>query len=454
MNNNELLNLGWGIVGTPKGRQYSAQGIHDQLELDNIFDLPQEFGSCLPDPREETARDCQLYYFTYRQDKKIIGIAEYRSIFEQGQTRQGSYFGAFIETSGYQFSAGDEEIKAILSGLIELNNFQINNFIDKNTKSYKEIITNKDFNYPLDELKIIGKGLTPLNNNPFSQSRNNENVIFIHIINPTETITVIKNILQHKLYFNYPHIYFSFSQNIINKMNNKNYTIINSEQLYSRKIFTKVYEKESDFLRKKCSDLTQNINYLKEIIEKLKKDMDSKIQKGISQEKERLAEKEALIKQKETYLAQEEIFSWIGKEVTLNIQDKINTISNKEGIKQATLQDLLKRVDITGIQTANNEIENKINNLQEIIKNLHSPIILPPKTSLFSHISILLTLLLLIIILILQYFSYSSDENENISKMKNSIENTIEKNTEDLNDQINEIKKLIKDKNNRQGIKK
>lgn len=359
--NNQLRNLGWGIVGTPRGRQFSAQGIHNQLKLDNIFDLPQEFGSCLPDPREETAIDCQLYYFTYRQDRKIIGIAEYHSIFEQGQTRQGSYFGSFIETSNYQFGASNEEITAILSGLIELNSFQLNNFIDKNTRSYKEIITNKSFDKPLEDLNIIGKGLKKLSNNPFSLGINNENTIFIQIKNSEEIITVIKYVLQYKFYFHYPHIYFSFNRNIIDKMNTKNIVFINFKQLYSSKIFTQAYEKEIDFLGSENSKLIQNIDSMRQTIDELNEKIDNEIEKGIFQEKENLEKKESILKQRETHIKTEEIFSMIGKEIILNIQDKINKTNDKENIEKTILQDLLKNADVTSIKKVNNEIEKKIN---------------------------------------------------------------------------------------------
>lgn len=75
------------VVGTPSGRQQVGYGADRQLNLAKNFDLPQEFGSCLIDPRQSDEPPLyRLSYFTENKNS-VLGIATYYSIFEQGQTR-------------------------------------------------------------------------------------------------------------------------------------------------------------------------------------------------------------------------------------------------------------------------------------------------------------------------------------------------------------------------------
>ena len=111
--------LGWGLVGTPAGRQYTNNGIDKQFNLGKTaFELGQDLGGCLPSPK--LGDDAPLYALISRteQNVSLLGFAEYFSIYEQGQTRAGTYFGSFIEAANASFSPNS--IKDIFSGLRQL----------------------------------------------------------------------------------------------------------------------------------------------------------------------------------------------------------------------------------------------------------------------------------------------------------------------------------------------
>ncbi|WP_159991384.1 hypothetical protein [Pelistega ratti] len=266
MENKELL--GWGIVGTPKGRQQSSAGIDKQIHFAKNFDLDQRYGECLLSPSKE---DSPLYCLLSRQigDTHILGIAEYYSIYEQGQKRAGTYFGAFVEVVNAIFSSDKENIQNNLLGtLYELNKYQFNNFIDEKAKEYIESIVGKTVP-DIPELNRLASELQRLPSQYISKKQEKDLYIYCE---QNELSNVLKIIFQTGLYQLYKHILFSESTHISNKMKEKKVDWVSSSQLQKLSFFTEPYKEE-------ISSLYEHINSLnegkQEIEEKYKEVIDN-----------------------------------------------------------------------------------------------------------------------------------------------------------------------------------
>lgn len=433
MSSNQLQYLGWGIVGTPKGRQFSAQGIHNQLKLDNIFDLPQEFGKCLPDPKDDGMKSI-LYYLTYRPDHNIIGIAEYRSILEQGQTRPGSYFGSFIECHKSTFNK--DTVKNILSALIELNSFHYNNFIDHDTKSYKEVISNKTIESPIEELKIISMKLNSLENSILSSAKN-EKILFI-IANEREQIEFsIEYILEKKLYFLYNNIYLSESNHIISQMRNKKLHAFNVDQLIAAGCFSQSYDRIIDSLKNNINNLHYENKQLGDQLTNINKEIQQKIQEGIYLEQKKLEEKLEEIEEQNKKIQVDNIALDLGKSV-FNIIKESNETLNKLNLSQFSELSYQKKNEISHIYSILQKITEQSENYQR------SPTTIQLKTSASTYIFTILSIILFIISIILSFTNKSPDISQNINRIEHKLKNidtTISNNT----NVIERIERSIKD---------
>lgn len=244
--------LGFGIIGAAKGRQYSSAGVDKQVKFAEHFDLNQIYGGVLP-PHQEDQLNSVLYRLTYKETAqgKILGIAEYRSAGEMGQTRPGSYLGAFIESVQTKFTAQN----ALFSALFKMSQYQFNHFIDKKEVRYNAMIDGQPFDAPEAELDEIANQLQSLGRKFTLLSKTEDLYIFLRSDN--ELVIVLDTLLENNLFYLYENIYFSTSQYIYKKLkasNRQGIKLIFSSEL--DKLVTHFYQED----RKNLLTENQKIN--------------------------------------------------------------------------------------------------------------------------------------------------------------------------------------------------
>ncbi|UXN35089.1 hypothetical protein N8E86_02335 [Avibacterium paragallinarum] len=244
--------LGFGIIGAAKGRQYSSAGVDKQVKFAEHFDLNQIYGGVLP-PHQEDQLNSVLYRLTYKETAqgKILGIAEYRSAGEMGQTRPGSYLGAFIESVQTKFTAQN----ALFSALFKMSQYQFNHFIDKKEVRYNAIIDGQPFDAPEAELDEIANQLQNLGRKFTLPSKTED--LYIYLNSNDELVTVLETLLENNLFYLYENIYFSTSQYIYKKLkasNRQGIKLIFSSEL--DKLVTHFYQED----RKNLLTENQKIN--------------------------------------------------------------------------------------------------------------------------------------------------------------------------------------------------
>ena len=273
--------LGWGIMGTPAGYQYSSDGADKQLNLVKAFDLVQEFGGCLIDPRQD---DVPLYRLSYFLLNNIpaLGISEYRSIFEQGQNRTGTFFGSFIETVNFQVD--EKNIPTLLSALAHLSFFQFENFIDPDKRAYTQSINGVEIQAPHEKLDEIAQGLTTLTPNYLTQTSQNGD-LYIHC-QKGEAVETLTLLLKTGVFYRYKQIFFSESQHISAQIQRKRVEQISFQQLQAITDGNQPWLKEISYLRSAIGKLQAD----KKQIETDKLNLQKNQAKMVAQE---LQEKEA-----------------------------------------------------------------------------------------------------------------------------------------------------------------
>ncbi|MFZ7325217.1 hypothetical protein ACLS0N_08420, partial [Avibacterium avium] len=200
--------VGFGIVGAPKGRQYSSEGADKEINFAKYFDLSQVYGGALPPPKQDQL-NTTLYYLTYREiatGKKVLGIAEYRSAGEMGQSRPGSYLGSFVESINSRFTS----IASIFSALYKMNKYQVLHFLDHQEVCYNAMIDGVSFDAPEAELNNIANTLDKLRIRSIPDSY--EEDLYIYLSDDKERENVLEEILKRDLFYIYNNIYFSSSR--------------------------------------------------------------------------------------------------------------------------------------------------------------------------------------------------------------------------------------------------
>ncbi|MGX3065917.1 hypothetical protein [Ursidibacter arcticus] len=253
--------LGWGIVGTPKGRQQVDDGVNKQFNVS--FDLSQEFGACLPSPHQ--SNNDVLYCLNSKAVDKYwqLGLAEYHSIFEQGQTRSGTYFGAYINVINATF--GEDNLDKLFAKVRSLSIFQYTHFIDANSRSYKESINGKSIPSQEAELTIIADSLQPLPPNVLKTSP--QETLFIYC-ETKQVIETLKHILTTRLYYQYKQIFFSDSEFISSQMKKKKIDFMSGNELIALRMFVPLYEQR----------LINEITEKKQVINELKQEVDKRVE--------------------------------------------------------------------------------------------------------------------------------------------------------------------------------
>ena len=268
--------LGWGLVGTPAGRQFTSDGIDEQLKLGKTaFELAQDLGGCLPSPKSDDNEPLYVLVSRIEQNATILGFAEYFSIYEQGQSRAGTYFGSFIETANASFSPNS--IKDIFSGLRQLSIYQTTHFIDNEKKAYHTSITGKTFEAPkaLDKIQLVA----PVKNSITKTSPSD--FLFIHC-QKDEALKVAEYLIASGLYYQYKDIFFTESEHISAQVRQMKRLQISSSQLFSLDVFISPYKSEIHYLHSYIQELSKKyqdaINEIKRLSEEQEQIINKKVQ--------------------------------------------------------------------------------------------------------------------------------------------------------------------------------
>ena len=268
--------LGWGLVGTPAGRQFTSDGIDEQLKLGKTaFELAQDLGGCLPSPKSDDNEPLYALVSRIEQNATILGFAEYFSIYEQGQSRAGTYFGSFIETANASFSPNS--IKDIFSGLRQLSIYQTTHFIDNEKKAYHTSITGKTFEAPkaLDKIQLVA----PVKNSITKTSPSD--FLFIHC-QKDEALKVAEYLIASGLYYQYKDIFFTESEHISAQVRQMKRLQISSSQLFSLDVFISPYKSEIHYLHSYIQELSKKyqdaINEIKRLNEEQEQIINKKVQ--------------------------------------------------------------------------------------------------------------------------------------------------------------------------------
>ncbi|HHF1353242.1 TPA: hypothetical protein ACPI21_000515, partial [Haemophilus influenzae] len=341
--------LGWGLVGTPAGRQFTSNGIDEQLKLGKTaFELAQDLGGCLPSPKSDDNKPLYALVSRIEQNATILGFAEYFSIYEQGQSRAGTYFGSFIETANASFSPNS--IKDIFSGLRQLSIYQMTHFIDNEKKAYHTSITGKTFEAPkaLDKIQLIApvkNSITKIASSDF---------LFIHC-QKGETLKVAEYLVTSGLYYQYRDIFFTESEHISAQVRKMKRLQISSEQLFSLDVFVSPYKSEIHYLHSYIQELSKKyqdaINEIKRLNEEQEQIINKKVQEQealfqqqvnkIEEEKNKLLELAGLGQIKLSKFAKgiiSEVSPAIDQRIDQRLDTKLTEFSSKisSAIKSAT----------------------------------------------------------------------------------------------------------------------
>ncbi|MEX4490687.1 hypothetical protein MY963_07985 [Haemophilus influenzae] len=397
--------LGWGLVGTPAGRQFTSDGIDEQLKLGKTaFELAQDLGGCLPSPKSYDNEPLYALVSRIEQNATILGFAEYFSIYEQGQSRAGTYFGSFIETANASFSPNS--IKDIFSSLRQLSIYQMTHFIDNEKKAYHTSITGKTFETPkaLDKIQLIApvkNSITKIASSDF---------LFIHC-QKGETLKVAEYLVTSGLYYQYRDIFFTESEHISAQVRKMKRLQISSAQLFSLDVFVSPYKSEIHYLHSYIQELSKKyqdaINEIKRLNEEQKQIINKKVQ-----------EQEALFQQQVNKIEEEK-----NKLLELAGLGQIKLSKFAKGIISEVSPEIDQRID-QRLDTKLTEFSSKISSA---IKSATDNVMLPPqkvaKPGWIVLSGILGFIVIVLSILLIYMSSQSSDPKTKVTENTNTITN-------------------------------
>ena len=412
--------LGWGLVGTPAGRQYTNNGIDKQFNLGKTaFELGQDLGGCLPSPK--LGDDAPLYALISRteQNVSLLGFAEYFSIYEQGQTRAGTYFGSFIETANASFSPNS--IKDIFSGLRQLSIYQMTHFIDNEKKAYHTSITGKTFESPkaLEKIQLVA----PVKNSITKTA--SSDFLFIHC-QEGEALKVAEYLITSGLHYQYKDIFFTESEHISAQVRQMKRLQISSSQLFSLDVFVSPYKSEIHYLRSDIQELSKKyqdaINKIKRLNEEQEQIINKKVQ-----------EQEALFQQQVNKIEEEK-----NKLLELAGLGQIKLSKFAKGIISKVSPAIDQRID-QRLDTKLTEFSLKISSA---IKSATDNVMLPPqkvsKPGWIILSGILGFIVIVLSILLIYMSSQSSDPKTKVTENTNTITNQ-QNCISELKGEINEL---------------
>lgn len=349
----KLQYLGYGLLGTPKGRQQTASGVDKQLNLAPSFDLEQQFGGCLPDPK--TKDFTPLYRLSFQQAGQypVLGIAEYRPIYEQGQTRAGTYFGAFIEAVHHAFDENQSEL--LVKILLALSSYQTKHFINQETQSYTESLNGKSFEVPQEPLLQISAQMQPLAANLLSQTESQETLYIA--CEKSQALEALRLLLNQQLYYRFKQIFFSESSHISQQMQGKKIPYLTFTQLKAGEFYLNGWKNEVHYLH---GLIKQSHTAQQQLATELKQEREQQNQRVEAQLKAKMGEIQSQIEayqrqaaQAEQRAAAKENFAKLGEQIyTLISQNahylgdemaqfaKPNPLATEIGNLRATVNDI------------------------------------------------------------------------------------------------------------------
>ena len=412
--------LGWGLVGTPAGRQFTSDGIDKQLKLGKTaFELAQDLGGCLPSPKSDDNEPLYALVSRIEQNATILGFAEYFSIYEQGQSRAGTYFGSFIETANASFSPNS--IKDIFSGLRQLSIYQTTHFIDNEKKAYHTSITGKTFEAPkaLDKIQLVAPVKNSITKTPPSD------FLFIHC-QKDEALKVAEYLIASGLYYQYKDIFFTENEHISAQVRKKKRLQISSAQLFSLDVFVSPYKSEIHYLRSDIQELSKKyqdaINKIKRLNEEQEQIINKKVQ-----------EQEALFQQQVNKIEEEK-----NKLLELAGLGQIKLSKFAKGIISKVSPAIDQRID-QRLDTKLTEFSSKISSE---IKSATDNVMLPPqkvsKPGWIILSGILGFIVIVLSILLIYMSSQSSDPKTKVTENTNTITNQ-QNCISELKGEINEL---------------
>ena len=412
--------LGWGLVGTPAGRQFTSDGIDKQLKLGKTaFELAQDLGGCLPSPKSDDNEPLYALVSRIEQNATILGFAEYFSIYEQGQSRAGTYFGSFIETANASFSPNS--IKDIFSGLRQLSIYQMTHFIDNEKKAYHTSITGKTFEAPkaLDKIQLVAPVKNSITKTPPSD------FLFIHC-QKDEALKVAEYLIASGLYYQYKDIFFTESEHISAQVRQMKRLQISSSQLFSLDVFVSPYKSEIHYLRSDIQELSKKyqdaINKIKRLNEEQEQIINKKVQ-----------EQEALFQQQVNKIEEEK-----NKLLELAGLGQIKLSKFAKGIISKVSPAIDQRID-QRLDTKLTEFSSKISSE---IKSATDNVMLPPqkvsKPGWIILSGILGFIVIVLSILLIYMSSQSSDPKTKVTENTNTITNQ-QNCISELKGEINEL---------------
>lgn len=412
--------LGWGLVGTPAGRQFTSDGIDKQLKLGKTaFELAQDLGGCLPSPKSDDNEPLYALVSRIEQNATILGFAEYFSIYEQGQSRAGTYFGSFIETANASFSPNS--IKDIFSGLRQLSIYQTTHFIDNEKKAYHTSITGKTFEAPkaLDKIQLVAPVKNSITKTPPSD------FLFIHC-QKDEALKVAEYLIASGLYYQYKDIFFTENEHISAQVRKMKRLQISSVQLFSLDVFVSLYKSEIHYLRSDIQELSKKyqdaINKIKRLNEEQEQIINKKVQ-----------EQEALFQQQVNKIEEEK-----NKLLELAGLGQIKLSKFAKGIISKVSPAIDQRID-QRLDTKLTEFSSKISSE---IKSATDNVMLPPqkvsKPGWIILSGILGFIVIVLSILLIYMSSQSSDPKTKVTENTNTITNQ-QNCISELKGEINEL---------------
>ena len=419
--------LGWGLVGTPAGRQFTSDGIDEQLKLGKTaFELAQDLGGCLPSPKSDDNEPLYALVSRIEQNATILGFAEYFSIYEQGQSRAGTYFGSFIETANASFSPNS--IKDIFSGLRQLSIYQMTHFIDNKKKAYHTSITGKTFEAPkaLDKIQLV----TPVKNSITKTPPSD--FLFIHC-QKDEALKVAEYLIASGLYYQYKDIFFTESEHISAQVRQMKRLQISSSQLFSLDVFVSPYKSEIHYLHSYIQELSKKYQDAGNEIKRLNEEQEQIINKKVQ-------EQEALFQQQVNKIEEEKN----------KLLEEANQMRKLAGFGRTELSEFAKGIISEVSPAIDQRIDQRLDKkltefslkISSAIKSATDNVMLPPqkvsKPGWIILSGILGFIVIVLSILLIYMSSQSSNPKTKVTENTNTITNQ-QNCISELKGEINEL---------------
>lgn len=271
--------LGWGLVGTPSGRQYTGDGIDKELNVGKNFELGQMLGGCLPAPMANDPKPLYCLKSQLVGDNYVLGFALYFSVKEKNQTRAGTYFGGFVETVNSSF--GVSSIRDVFSAVYDLALYQYKHFIDKDKMEYHTNINGVAFEAPHEKLNNIAEQLQPLDSG--LRSAKPADSLFIHC-EKGQAVLVAEKLIESGIYRQFKDIYFSEDKYISEQVSRERILQTTAFVLLNNDLFTQPLKAEVAYMQQIAEQAKVSQQNAENTLQKLKAEQENIIQNAVSKQ--------------------------------------------------------------------------------------------------------------------------------------------------------------------------